>query len=575
MLVASGFALLLGLGILTSIIMMAGLQETVVRAQASQASALEVRAAVRSLRADYLESGDAVSRTLLDPSHTDAIATKRAADDNAEKHLTSAETATRRPDLRMLLGSLRRQDTRVTNRIEGKLLTLARVDSRKARTVYFTRYLAARSLNVQMVEQALAMAHEEVAAAAHLTESEAQRTLLLAWLALVLFGVVGTGSGLLLSRAVRSIATRFEQAAAQVTEQRDHLQAVMTAMQDALVVLDATGVVTTVNDATCALLGWPREALLGRPIGFLVQTGDDGQPFSRARDGTDIPVAVSVAQLRDPSGEVIGAVWVAHDMRDHLRMLAEVAASRDAALEGSRIKSEFLANVSHEIRTPMNVVIGYVDIVLESPLSIAQRGYLDRVRRSAVDLLDIINDVLDISKVEAGKLTVERVPFGLRAVVNDVVGTLVIRAEEKQLGLSVLVDPAVPDRVTGDPTRLRQVVLNLVSNAIKFTDQGEVIVRVIRDVRNGDGDGEPVLHFAIADTGIGIPADKQDLIFQAFTQADGSMSRRYGGTGLGLTIAARLVGLMGGQIWVDSTPGAGSVFHFTIETDLDSDGLAA
>jgi signal transduction histidine kinase len=572
-LVASGFALLLGLGILTNIIMMAGLKETVVRAQASQTSALEVRAAVRSLRADYLESGDAVSRALLDPLRPDLLAAKREADANAEKHLASAESATQRPDLRNLLATLRWHDTKVTNRIEGKLLTLARTDAPKARTVYLTRYLAARSLNMKMVEQALAMAHGEVAAAVHLTESEAQRTLMMAWLTLGVFGLVGTGSGLLLSGAVRSIASRFEHAAAKVTEQRDHLQAVMTAMQDALIVVDAAGVVTTVNDATCTLLGWPREALLGRPIAFLMQVGDDGQTFSRARDGAYIPVAVSVAQLHEPAGNVVGAVWVAHDMRDHLRMLAEVAASRDAALEGSRIKSEFLANVSHEIRTPMNVVIGYVDIVLESPLSIAQRGYLDRVRRSAVDLLDIINDVLDISKVEAGKLTVERVPFGLRAVVNDVVGTLAIRAEEKQLALAVVVDPAVPDRITGDPIRLRQVVLNLVSNAIKFTDQGEVIVRVTREV--ADGADDPVLHFSIVDTGIGIPTDKQELIFQAFTQADGSMSRRYGGTGLGLTIAARLVGLMGGRIWVDSTPGRGSVFHFTIETDLDSDGLAA
>ena len=300
MLVASGFALLLGLGILTSIIMMAGLKETVIRAQASQASALEVRAAVRSLRADYLESGDAVSRALLDPSRPDGLLTKREGDANAEKHLTSAETATRRPDLKRLLAALRQHDERVTNRIEDKLLRIAKVDGRKARIVYFTRYLKARALNVKMVEQALAMAHEEVAAAAKLTESEASRTLILAWAALGLFALVGTASGVLLSRAVRSIAIRFERAAAEVTEQRDHLQTVMTAMQDALVVVDAAGIVTTVNDATCALLGWPREALVGRPIAYLMQTAPDGQTMtSRARDGTDIPISVSVAHLRD------------------------------------------------------------------------------------------------------------------------------------------------------------------------------------------------------------------------------------------------------------------------------------
>jgi two-component system sensor histidine kinase/response regulator len=190
-----------------------------------------------------------------------------------------------------------------------------------------------------------------------------------------------------------------------------------------------------------------------------------------------------------------------------------------------------------------------------------------------VALLDIINDVLDISKVEAGKLTMERVPFGLRAVVDDVVRTFMLRADEKRLALSAEVERDVPERVTGDPVRLRQVMLNLVSNAIKFTDAGEVVVRVTHD--SLDGAGEPLLHFSVADTGIGIPPDKQDVIFQAFTQADGSMSRRFGGTGLGLTIAARLVDLMGGRIWVESTVGKGSVFHFTVQTDVDRDGLAA
>jgi len=221
----------------------------------------------------------------------------------------------------------------------------------------------------------------------------------------------------------------------------------------------------------------------------------------------------------------------------------------------------------------LNVIIGYVDIVLESDLPSTQGEYLDRVRVAAVALLDIINDVLDISKVEAGKLTMERVPFGLRTVVDDVVRAFMLRAEEKGLVLSAEVDACVPDSVTADPVRLRQVVLNLVSNAIKFTDAGEVVVRVTR--HSPGSDGEPLLHFSVADTGIGIPADKQDVIFQAFTQADGSMSRRFGGTGLGLTIAARLVDLMGGRIWVHSAVGKGSVFHFTVQTDADRDGLAA
>src|SRR5581483_2735028 len=255
-----------------------------------------------------------------------------------------------------------------------------------------------------------------------------------------------------------------------------------------------------------------------------------------------------------------------------VRLLGEIEAARDAALEGSRIKSEFLANMSHEIRTPMNVIIGYIDIVLESQLRTDQRDHLDRVRTSTVALLDIINDVLDISKVEAGKLRIERVPFGLRAVVDEVVQTFMLRAQEKGLALLAEIDPDVPDRVTGDPTRLRQVVVNLVSNAIKFTDAGRVTVQVRPYAATN---ATRLLHFSVADTGIGIPYDKQGIIFSAFTQADGSMSRRFGGTGLGLTIAARLVELMGGEIWIESTVGEGSVFHFTVQADLDRDGLAA
>jgi PAS domain S-box-containing protein len=358
----------------------------------------------------------------------------------------------------------------------------------------------------------------------------------------------------------------------------------MTAMQDSLIVVDAVGTVTTLNDGTCKLLGCTATELVGQPVARFVET-EPGRPIDvtsgvdarsqsmtyRAKSGETIPVAASVAALRDGAGRVIGAVCVAHDMREHERMLAEVASARDAALEGSRIKSEFLANVSHEIRTPMNVIIGYSDIVMESELEPFQRESLGRVRSAAVALLDIINDVLDISKVEAGKLTVERVPFDLRTVVGDIVGSLMLRAQEKGLGLDYEIAPDVTGQVIGDPTRLRQVLLNLVSNAIQFTVRGEVIVQVARE----HSVEAAMLRFSVIDTGIGIPSDKQEIIFQAFTQADGSMNRRYGGTGLGLTIAARLVGLMGGRIWVESTVGRGSTFHFTLQADLNRDGLAA
>ncbi len=584
LLVASGFALLLVLGLLVSVIMMGGLKQTVLRSQASQTSALEVRAAVRSLRADYLQGGDALSRLLLDPTLADARAAKAEADANAGKHLASAEAATGWPALRAALRRLRAHDEHVTDRIENRLVTLAAIDPARARRTYFRRYLPARERNMVLVEEALRMASDEVAVAARLTETEAAKTLLFAWVTLGLFLTVGTLGGAVLSRVVQTIAIRFEKAAAEVAEQRDHLEAIMTAMRDALIVVDAAGVITLVNEATCELLGIDRSRLVGRPITrFLdprqvARRGPDGTPgidvvTYRARDGSEIPLAVSTADLRDARGAVDGAVWVAHDLREHFRMLAEVAAARDAALEGSRIKSEFLANVSHEIRTPMNVIIGYTDLVLDSGPSETHREYLARVRSSTVALLEIINDVLDISKVEAGKLSIEHVPFALRAVVEDVVQTFMLRADEKSLVLSLTIEPGVPGRVRGDPTRLRQVVLNLVSNAIKFTERGRVDVRVAREAAPGRGGA--VVRLSVADTGIGIPADKQDVIFQAFTQADGSMSRRFGGTGLGLTIAARLVELMGGRIWVESAVGVGTVFHVVLELEVDREGLAA
>ena len=585
-LVAIGFALLVGFGSLTSIFLITGLNDAIIRSQASHSSALEVRAAIRSLRADYLEMGDALSRLMLTPTLTDdAVAAKRRADANASQHLASAATATSRRDLADLLARLREHDQAVTDRIENDLVTLAGTDLPRAKKIYLTEYLPARAQNMDLVGEALRMASDEVTAATHSNDVKAAKTVSLAWLLVGVFALVGTLSGILLSASVRTIARRFEHAAADVADQRDHLQTIMTAMHDALIVLDAKGRVATVNDAACTLLGWQRQSLVGEPIERYVslttrqaeestahQAFADKRCTFRARDGSEIPMSVAAAVLRDALGVVHGAVWVAHDLREHLQMLETVATARDAALEGSRVKSEFLANMSHEIRTPLNVITGYADMVLDSPLTTAQREDLSRLRASAVSLLGIINDVLDISKVEAGKIEMECTPFAVRAVVAEVTYALALRADEKGLALSTEVAPDVPDTIRGDPARLRQVILNLVSNAIKFTDAGAVTVRVVPAVTSNGG---AALQFSVIDTGIGIPTDKHQLVFEPFTQVDGSMSRRFGGTGLGLTIAARLVDLMGGRIWIESVVGAGSRFHFTVLSDQAQSGLAA
>ena len=348
-----------------------------------------------------------------------------------------------------------------------------------------------------------------------------------------------------------------------------------------------------------------REAVAGKIASKLVK-GHDVVHFDGLREHTDVVVETYLPVRAAPFGQVIGVLEVYRDVSGDLAVqvadtksavlrttmgtmgglflalfgfisVANVAinrsrkevetareaaeAAKEAAEAADRSKSEFLANMSHEIRTPMNGIIGMTELALDTKPTSEQREYLTLVRTSADSLLDIINDILDFSKIEAGKLDVDPVDFTLRDSLGDTLNALAVRAHEKGLELAYDVPPDVPDALVGDPGRVRQIIINLVGNAIKFTEAGEVVVRVATDSLE---ENEACLHFSVTDTGIGIPSDKQEAIFDAFSQADSSTTRTYGGTGLGLTVCSRLVEMMGGRIWVESELNRGSTFHFTI-----------
>jgi len=361
-------------------------------------------------------------------------------------------------------------------------------------------------------------------------------------------------------------------------ESEEKFRSIIESTPDGYYEVDLAGNFTFFNDSLCTILGYSRPQIaqmnlrlaldetnsqkLADTFSKVLESGDPAGSLSwslAGKDGSQRFVESSVSLLKDPKGNPTGFGGFIRDVTQRHRAEALYRAKM-AAEAASRTKSEFLASMSHEIRTPLNSIIGLVDLMLSSKLPPDQREDLDVVKSSAYSLLSIINNILDFSKIEAGKLEFEQSPFSLAQFMDDSLKIMGMKSHEKGLELAYRIAPGVPDRLLGDPARLRQVLLNLVDNAIKFTDKGEVVVFVASHALS---EYDVVLNIAVADTGIGIARDRQRSIFGAYNQGSSSAVRRYGGTGLGLAVSAQLVDLMDGRINVRSQPGAGSRFRFT------------
>ena len=355
--------------------------------------------------------------------------------------------------------------------------------------------------------------------------------------------------------------------------------AALESAANSIVITDVHGRIQWVNPAFTKLTGYRFEEVAGKNPRIL-KSGEQsgafyidmwrtvlsgktwsGELINRRKDGEFYTEEMTIAPVRSTAGEITNFIAVKQDVSERKMAESDLLRAKEQAEEANRSKSEFVANMSHEIRTPMNGIIGMADLLFETELTAEQSEYLEMVRGSADSLLTIINDILDFSKIEAGKIELEYQPFELRKSLGSVMKTLAIKAHARGLEFIFDIDPAVPVMLIGDAGRIRQVLVNLVGNAVKFTEWGEIQVKVKAEDR---GSGGHELFFSVHDTGIGIPPAKQAVIFEAFSQADASTTRKYGGTGLGLTISSCLVNLMGGQLRVESEPGEGSTFHFSI-----------
>jgi PAS domain S-box-containing protein len=387
------------------------------------------------------------------------------------------------------------------------------------------------------------------------------------------------------------LAVSFNQmtgALSRIMVSRDYIDNIIKSMSDVLIVSNPKGKIERVNYATLKLLGYEEKELVGQPVEMLfaevAQTPGPGsenpsgktlesaegvvvEKICMARDGKKVPVLCSVSPLLSEDGKIQGIIYVAQDITKRKLMEEDLAKARDTALELARLKSDFLANMSHEIRTPMNAIIGMTGLLADTELTPHQREFVEIVRSSGDALLAIINNILDFSKIEAGKMILEKLDFNFREAVEGAVEIVGISARTKEIELLSFIAPDIPTALRGDTGWLRQILINLLGNAIKFTERGEVVLRATIE---SETDSFLKVRIAVSDTGIGISHDRLELLFQAFSQADATTTRKYGGTGLGLAICKKLVELMGGEIGCESAPGKGSTFWCTIPFEKQS-----
>jgi PAS domain S-box-containing protein len=384
--------------------------------------------------------------------------------------------------------------------------------------------------------------------------------------------------------AIARDITRHQEIVKLISQSETRYRAIVDNVGEAIITVGAEGMIESFNAAAERIFGYSADDIVGRNINLLVPPPHDVEHDSyinryvrtrekrlmdktvevdaKRKNGSIVPVSLSLSEMEiDNTLKFIGII---RDITDMKRATEALQFAKESAEAANRAKSEFLASMSHEIRTPMNAILGMADLLLETPLNEEQRKYVQIFGSAGDNLLTLINDILDLSKVETGQIELEMINFHLANLVEKTCEVLALRAHQKGLELLTLFAPDIPQHVVGDPNRLRQVLVNLIGNAVKFTDHGEIMVRVEWDRTNPTpADGQCRLLFSVHDTGIGIPADKLELIFERFTQADSSTTRKHGGTGLGLAITKRIVALMDGEIWVTSESGVGSTFTFT------------